>query len=387
MISGLRIARDVPGSGVWGDGARLRQILLNLVNNAIKFTDRGSVSLGACVLRRSYTSVWIRFDISRYAVSGINHLHERLFQPFTQLDTSSSQRHGDAGLGLAISRRLAVAHGRSSWASNPNGQGLLVSPQSCPSWSCVEGQEAVLPPRRVLLASCQVEWRHGLAHVLETWGLIVEEMDELHRHQSIPYDLVIGDSAALAQSPGGATPTLTIGAADSSELFRRPVRQDRLLYEVRRLLLAPPRPATPDEDAPRSCGVWPVPMDRQRAAEAEDNNLNYQVANAMLERLGCQVVRASDGQAALTAHRSGSFDVILMDCHMPEMDGYTATRAIRAGRKRVACIPIDAMTASTALDDARLRQEAGMDDLLAKPIHLAELRDVLTRWSPHTATS
>ncbi|MFP5465649.1 MAG: ATP-binding protein [Gammaproteobacteria bacterium] len=259
-----------------GDADRLRQILLNLLANAVKFTERGEVRLSSTVIERPDHRIWLRFEVRDTGIGIAEDVQRRLFRPFMQADDSTSRRYGGTGLGLAICRSLAALMGGQTGFSSTPGMGSLF------------------------------------------W---VE----------LPFD---------AKSASDQRPGLAAGSNAAPGAMRR----------------------------------------RGRALVAEDNRVNQLVAVQMLERLGFAVDVASDGQQAADAALHHPYDLIFMDCHMPELDGYAASRLIRkreGGRRHV---PIIAMTASAMSGDREQCLAAGMDDYLAKPVRLGDIERIVGAW-------
>jgi len=272
-----RIGDAVPACVV-GDPFRLRQILVNLVGNALKFTDSGSVSLSVEGCESDTGELVLAFTLRDTGVGMAPEQAERLFERFEQADSSTTRRFGGTGLGLAIAKRLVEL------------MGGRIGVRSAPG----EGAE-------------------------------------------FAFDVRLGNSDWPQPAPG------PLAGAAGTEL------------------------ATP--------GL--------KVLVVEDNAVNQMVAYDMLNNLGCHVETAGEGRAALAALAAERFDLVVMDCQMPEMDGYEATRAIRAGRAGAHSrdLPVLAVTAHAMADDRRKCLEAGMDDYLAKPIKLAELRRALERWA------
>ena len=283
---GLSLACELPSSeslAVYGDPARLRQVLINLAGNAIKFTEQGSVTIRLQHLPRSGNQLALKFDVADTGMGIDENYQPKMFDAFSQSDDSLTRRHGGTGLGLSICKQLVELMG---------GELLLDSQQ---------GQGATF-------------------HFV----LRLTEADEPRRFTD--GDRTTEDSRAVSDLPGGR------------------LQQKHILL-------------------------------------AEDNAVNQQVALGMLERLGCRVSMAANGKEALQVLRHTAIDLVLMDCHMPEMDGLEATRQIRRlegeGTRR---LPIVALTAN-ALKGYRQRcEQAGMDDYLSKPFTLAALRQVLAHW-------
>jgi TMAO reductase system sensor TorS len=273
------IARDVP-EVVCGDPGRIRQVLLNLIGNAVKFTDVGTVMVRVTVMEELEDSVRLRFSVQDTGIGIPEEAQDRLFDPFTQVDTSTTRRFGGTGLGLAISKRLVSQMGGEIGLESVVARGSTF-------WF-------TLPLRKA----------------------------------------VAGRAAAVAAAAPPPVPGTSLGAV-------QPLR----------ILLA------------------------------EDNAVNRLVAVKALEKLGHSVHVVSDGKEAVGAWHEGHFDLILMDCQMPEMDGYDAARAIRAAEVEVGGrVPIVALTANVMKGDRELCLAAGMDDYLGKPLHLDGLRRVIGRW-------
>jgi len=305
---GLRVDVQFVGRGlprVCGDPTRLRQILVNLAGNAIKFTARGTVTLAARVERAAPERARITLEVRDTGIGIAPERVEAIFDEFVQADDSTTRTHGGTGLGLAITRRLVQAmEGEIHVESRPR-EGTCVQvgltlpfaaedePDPCPAWEPVE--------------------------------------------QGAPEE-----GRALADCDGTA---LTEARAES-----------------------PSDPATPTERA--------LPI---RALVAEDNPVNQRVAQRLLEQLGCRVDLAGDGREALAALEKEDYDVILMDCEMPGLDGYDATRALRAREAGGARVPVIALTANAMRGDRERCLEAGMDDYLAKPISRTGLAAALER--------
>jgi len=268
--------------GVRGDPARLRQILVNLLGNAVKFTSIGEVRLNCHVLKVTTTHIWLRYEVIDTGPGMDEATTARLFQPFTQADVSTTRKYGGSGLGLSISRRLAeLMGGRLSVSSEP-GKGSTF-------WFEVPFER--LPP--------------GSMPVHQDGGFV---------------------------------------AASST-----------------------PAPA----------GRW-----RGRVLLAEDNAVNQLVASEILKRLGYRVDIVGNGKEAVDAVKRLPYDIVFLDCHMPEMDGFEACRTIRSREQNSRHVPIIAMTASALKGDREKCLDAGMDDYLPKPVRMNDLRTAIERWLP-----
>ncbi len=276
---GLRLAKIVSPSTpalVCGDACRLRQVLINLVQNALKFTDRGSVTVSLAAAAHEQGGSILQFDVADTGVGMSDDVCARLFEPFTQADSSTTRKYGGTGLGLAICRRLT--------------------------------------------------------------------------------DLMGGHIRVVSQPGRGSTFTFTVKVDEA---------------RVQALPASAPPPCA-------DTGPSPLRFEGRRALVAEDEAVNRKVATRMLAKLGFAVDVAVNGVEAVAAGATSRYDIVLMDCRMPEMDGYEATRELR--RCQNPRVPIVALTASACKDDRERCLAAGMDDFLTKPVTLASLADVVGRW-------
>jgi signal transduction histidine kinase/DNA-binding response OmpR family regulator len=390
------IEEDLPRS-VLGDPVRLRQILTNLVGNAVKFTEQGEVVVRAVRLSNDEESGTARIELS-VTDTGIGipeSARHRIFESFSQADGSMARRFGGTGLGLAICRQLAElmdgeigfdareGTGSHFWLRLPlegvAGEAALDTP----------GLACRLAERRVLVVDPHETSRRILAHHLRRAGaeVIEDRMEDvaLARLAGKPesddgVDTLVFDSAGapglvaelerhgapaglhvVALDPAGASPD---GAAISRRLSKPP-----RVIELLEAVVGPP-----EAGAARSRTSSP------RVLLAEDNEVNQEVATAMLHALGCRVVAVADGSRAVEETAGSDFDLVLMDCQMPEMDGFEATRAIRACEPEGVRMPIVALTAHAMHFDREFCLEAGMDDYVSKPCSKDDLRAILRRW-------
>ncbi|MGE0441420.1 MAG: response regulator [Gemmatimonadales bacterium] len=392
-----------------GDRGRIRQILLNLLGNAIKFTDSGRVELD---VRASHAAGGLATEI-RVRDTGIGMAPDaisRVFEKFSQADASTTRRFGGTGLGLPISRQLARLMGGDLQVESVVGEGstfvcrlpLGADPNRAP-----QPRAAILPARVLLVEDDPVALRivarmlRQLGHEVAEAGSVSRAL-ELLRGGGPRVDVVLTDQQL---GPDRADPLiaaifegrlaervvlLTTDRAEAamgsgiSAVLRKPVRW-RALEELFRAPGAPGSAATSLPSAPvrRPFGAPPEPAGavRPRVLVVDDNPVNQRVAARLTQELGCTVEVAADGREAIARASGSRFDLILMDCMMPEMDGYEATRAIRAlesGHRT----PVVALTASAMPGDRERCLDAGMDDYLAKPIRSADLATVVRRWLP-----
>jgi len=415
------VHHDVPAR-VQGDPQRLRQVLLNLVGNAVKFTDHGEVTVRVQVLGTTAQALELRFEVSDSGIGMTEEQAKRLFQPFVQADQSSSRRFAGTGLGLAISRRLLeLMGGRIGLHSEP-GRGSTF-------WFELALQRADQPPpssAHLGLERVQaiVGVQHGglgeaLSEHFRSWGVrcvlaraspdLVAEIEAVIARGRLPFvlcehgfyldggDRLQAELARLSRQAFClllAHPGAALAAAETtSDLFRSvvliPPKQshvfDALLTAVgERTNMTARRPAAIAGDKPGAatpdCGAIP-PL---RILLAEDHRINRKLCLLMLEEFGLTADTVENGAEALAALAKQDYDLILMDCHMPEMDGYQATEAIRrleSGRPPAEPrhTRIVALTANALIGERERCLGVGMDDFLTKPFTAAELRGAILR--------
>ncbi|HHA2824039.1 TPA: ATP-binding protein [Stenotrophomonas maltophilia] len=391
---------------VRGDPVRLRQVLSNLLANAIKFTARGQVQLRVQRLGEGPAQHQLRFEIIDTGIGIDEALQARLFQSFSQADASTTRIYGGTGLGLAICKRIIdLMHGRIGVQSTP-GQGatfwfeipLLKVPGDLPAMARTPDALLLFSSDAILQARIErIAAHHGLlVHALAQFDAVVERLRAVPRPgQPAPAWLLVDARArrigeatlqqALAER--GEDDGLQVLWLQDDALPPRP-RQRRLPSHfddagLHALLAAPvahARPAALLANAGQ--GQPTLPPLHLRVLLVEDNTVNRMVAEQLLRVFQCEVRNAADGEQALLALREGDVDVVLMDCQMPVLDGYAATRRWRAeevenGRPR---LPIIAMTANAMAGDRERCLQAGMDDYLSKPIARATLHALLQRW-------
>lgn len=395
-----------------GDSLRLGQIVTNLGSNAVKFTDHGEVAIRATVAERTAESLLLRVEVSDTGIGISEEERVGLFDAFTQADRSTTRRHGGTGLGLAISQQLAHALGGEIGLDSEPGQGstFWFTARLGIAESDRAGRPAAsaypLRGRRILVVDDNDTSRAVLEEQLTAWHTVSVAVSDataaLGQMQSaveakVPFDAVVldltldaTDGLALAARIRAAVPfappmvLLTrdqavsasqTRAAGISATLTKPVRYSEL-YDA--LLLT----VVGESKDRRTRHTRPAPPLGVRVLVVEDNAVNQLVATGLLESLGCRVDVVGNGMDAVERLRGDhSFDVVLMDCRMPILDGYDATRAVRAAEVE-SRVPIIAMTAS-ALEGERERcLEAGMDDFLTKPVDPSQLARALFRWVP-----
>jgi signal transduction histidine kinase/CheY-like chemotaxis protein/HPt (histidine-containing phosphotransfer) domain-containing protein len=416
---------DVPGA-VRGDPRRLRQVLLNLVGNAIKFTAHGHVAVRVRLDESEGApadpGTIVRFEVVDTGIGIPREAHRRLFQSFSQVDGSTTRKYGGTGLGLAISKRLAeLMGGRIGVDSEPGcGSAFWFTARLLVAGRAVAGAPPTDRPelrgRRALVADDSAAAGAIVAGYLRGWGMpadtvtgAAEALERLRSaaHAGTPYEVAIVDAQmpaldgldlvrAVRRHPALADLPLVLlvpwrerhlgqGAREAgiSASLTKPVRRARLGDSLGAALArsAAPvgRPAAGFERG-RVATARP-PIAAARILVAEDNLINQQVVAGMLTKWGHRVDVAADGRDAVAAAARVAYDLVLMDCQMPEMDGFEATRAIRRSAPHGApATPIIALTADVM---PRVREQclaAGMDDYLPKPVSVDALHATLERW-------
>jgi CheY-like chemotaxis protein/HPt (histidine-containing phosphotransfer) domain-containing protein len=413
------IANDIPVA-ICGDPNRLRQIMANLLGNAIKFTDQGRILAKVRIASEDNQAVMLRFEVHDTGIGISREARSRIFEAFSQADDSTTRKYGGTGLGLAISKQLVELMGGSIGVENALTQGSVF-------WFTVAFDKRRVDPDapgdhqhtidglRVLLVDESETSRIGLERHLATWRIecdaaesadeALERLDEAAR-AGRPYDVAILDMELSDTSGLLLAAQIKLDAASRAtrlvllspeRLAADPVqrREAGVAYQLIKparaadlfaCLATPPRGKV--APAPRFIPPRALQLDANRPRTrrvllAEDNPVNVEVARAMLESLDLQVDCARNGEDALQAVRTNAYDAVLMDCQMPVMDGFAATAAIRreereAGRGRV--LPIIAITANALQGDREACLAAGMDDYLSKPFSQQEIAAVIGRW-------
>ena len=413
------VHREVPAT-VLGDPFRLRQCLVNLVSNAVKFTAAGEIVVEVTVAEERAPHVVVRFEVRDTGIGVKPETRAALFQPFTQADSSTTRKFGGTGLGLSIVKRLVELMGGQIGVESEPGCGstfwfeLPLKPLHARAPADAPGARTA--SGRVLIVDDNATNRRVLAGQLACAQLAVdtaasgaEALERMHQALAAgrPYDLAIIDfqmpeldgallgeriasdrrlSSArlvlLASLDGQGDPT-RFASMGFAAYLTKPVRARELTECVRRLLAHEPEEWSTGTHPPGAHGALeaaaPHPMHGGRVLVVEDNLVNQKVAQKYLERLGCSVEVAGDGAQAVHHCERERFDLILMDMQMPVMDGLEATRTIRARESGVRT-PIVALTANVFAGQFQSCLEAGMDDVLVKPLETQRLREVLERF-------
>jgi len=424
------IEHDVPGT-LQGDPGRIRQVLTNLVGNAIKFTEEGEVVVRTEAVKDGPEVARVRFSVTDTGIGMTLEQQAHLFQPFSQADSSTTRKYGGTGLGLAISKQLVEMMGGQIGVESEPGVGSTFW-FTLPLRIRVDASQASpkvpvnLRSLRVLIVDDNATNRLILREQLSSWGMDTEEVEDgLHALEVLqnatrngrPYDLAVLDmqmpgmdgielARRIKGEPTTAHTRLVLltsmgGRRDDDEARRsgieayltKPVRQSELYDCISTVTGTSAEEAVGQEEGTPTVTRRTIREDSRVASGArvlvvEDNDTNQQVAALTLEDLGYEVDIASDGLEALEALSSRRYAAILMDVQMPRMDGYEATAEIRrreADRKNGCCTPIIAMTANALEGDREKALKGGMDDYVPKPIDPDVLSEVLKSWVANKA--
>ena len=407
---GIELVLDVDGAvpaHLVGDPGRLRQILLNLIGNAIKFTDAGEVVVRATRLENRGPGVMLRFEVADTGIGLSSEERAQVFSTYSQVDSSTTRRHGGTGLGLAIARMLTQLMGGEIGVESEKGAGSrfwftsLFRESEKKADAAVAG--ASLSGTAVAIIDDNKTNRTILERYLDSWGMrqssyeggepALDAMRAAAAHHT-PFDVAIVDmmmpamdgrdvAAEIRRDPSlrDLIVVLLTSAGHSEQPVPgvdvelvKPVRPSQLFDVLQTLLASRPEPVAREDDGTAA----QRPEHGARVLVVEDNAANLKVAVRMIERLGYRADMAGNGQEAVNVLARLDYDAVLMDCQMPEMDGYEATRRIR--RIERGHTPIIAMTASAMAGDRERCLAAGMDDYISKPIKMHLVAAVLERW-------
>jgi signal transduction histidine kinase/DNA-binding response OmpR family regulator len=396
-----------------GDELRIRQILMNLVSNALKFTASGHVLVRARGVNPSETHVSLVIDVIDTGTGILPENQAAIFDAFVQEDGSTTRRFGGTGLGLAISRQLATLMGGDITVVSQPGQGSTFSLAiSLPAAPAIASQGLMLAPgTRVLVVDDSTINMEIIASQLEAWGFAVStaasameaqaHLNAMQAAGTLPQIIVLdwhmpeqnGVDWLLgvrrrhewrsipAIMVSSVADDLEVGIATQLAPMRRlakPVRQSMLRRALHEALQATPFQDMSSAPAMLAPENEPV-LDHLSVLLVEDNMVNRTLALEMLQRLGCDAMHAGNGVEALDALEKNQFDVVLMDCQMPVMDGFIATRKLREreAARKLEPTRVVALTANALAGDREACLAAGMNDYLAKPFTLAQLRNIL----------
>ena len=407
-----------------GDPSRLGQVLLNLGNNAVKFTERGEVTVVVKALSSDAASVQLLFEVRDTGIGISPEVQQRLFQPFSQADASTSRRYGGSGLGLAISRHLVRLMGGELQVDSAPGRGSRFSftlrfglQKGVAHEASPECRGQRLRGARVLVVDGSAGARALVKGTCAALGMHADAAASVERAllklaqadaQKTPYQLLLvganlagldglAGAAALGrrEPPQAQIPVVLMVPALSRDTVELALTEQSL--KMGALLVKPITPSSLVDACNTALGIAdpgavhdperaPLPSVDPRAGLrgarillVEDNEINQEVAMAVLGSAGIEVTVAGNGQEALDMLGRQDFDAVLMDCQMPVMDGYAATRALRQQPHRQS-LPIIAMTANAMVGDRDAALAAGMNDHVAKPINIDEMFATLARW-------
>ncbi|MGR6034427.1 MAG: EAL domain-containing protein [Candidatus Nitrosoglobus sp.] len=412
---GYVIAENVPRF-LRGDVARIRQILINLTGNAIKFTEQGEVSIEIRVVERLTEKLLLHFEVRDTGIGIPIEAQKRVFEAFSQADSSTTRKYGGTGLGLAICRQLVDLMGGEIGVESECGNGSAF-------WFTAPLEEAVAPKEqynfintadmgglRLLIVDNSIISCRFLAQTFSSWGV-----DYSNAKSGLQAIQMLRDAAATNRAYDFILMDEHIPTMKGGELVRE-ITEDPIIGQVKIILMGRQRQPVSDmspllsevsyiakpvqQSTLYNCIITAMSQAEKIESEftpavyteklssflgyhilvVEDNAVNQQVAIGMLERFGCRIEIAANGKEALKAIAHKHYDLVLMDCHMPQMDGYETTRRIRVLEAGKEGIPIIAMTANVGEGDIDKCLSAGMDDYLPKPLRLSSLQDKLQCW-------
>jgi two-component system, sensor histidine kinase and response regulator len=412
---GVLFDHDIPAV-LRGDAGRIRQVLTNLIGNAVKFTSQGEVIVHTNLIRSDDVAVHVRFAVTDTGIGISEDVIKRLFQPFSQADASTTRQFGGTGLGLAISKQLVELMGGTINVDSELGKGstfwftlpLIRAETEEPA------ERVDLRGLRVLVVDDNSTHRRLLRHNLEAWKMEGEEVESgvqalarlreaAENGEAYPVAIIDMfmpemDGVALAKtiksdpsiahthlimitSMSDRIDTAAMRQAGFESSITKPVKQSALFDAIVSAVAARhvrrfqhPEPPKPLE---HFSGV--------RVLVAEDNPVNQKLAVRQLKRLGIDADAVANGAEAVETLTRIPYDLVLMDCQMPQMDGFEATRRIRANEGHSKHTPVVALTANALQGDRERCLDAGMDDYLAKPVSENDLARVLDRWLPRLA--
>jgi signal transduction histidine kinase/CheY-like chemotaxis protein len=413
--------------GLRGDPGRLRQVLVNLIGNAIKFSHQGDILFHVALEREQGRQVWVRFEVTDNGIGIAPETLAKLFQPFTQADGSTTRKYGGTGLGLAISKALVQQMHGEIGANSTLGEGSTF-------WFTAqfEKQEHLVPTARapdsllglaVLIVDDNAANRRILEHYARGWGMrpecvssgaealvLIHARDGNARNGADCFAVALLDmqmpgmdgitlaKRIQAEAPSPITLVLLTSLGELSiyksmrqklfaDCLTKPIAKKQLLDCLLSALAqaAEPAPAVRQPVQPQSAAL-PGPTPESvigkpiRVLVAEDNAINQRVALLQLQRLGIRADAVANGLEVLDALSRVPYDIVFMDCQMPEMDGYEATRKLRQQEQGTRRTTVIALTASARAEDREHCLQAGMDDYLSKPVQFSDLAQVLGRW-------
>ena len=423
---GLELLVDIPNNiplYANGDPNRLRQILVNLLGNAIKFTNQGEILVQLSILSETEESATLQFSVRDTGI-GINEEElQNLFHPFSQADQSTTRKYGGTGLGLAISRQLIQLMGGQITCSSHPGSGSnfwfelnLKKASGTPSMSSAQADK--LSGLKVIIIDDNDTNRTILEKQMDSWGVEhasaedgIKGLTMLHQaaEKNIDFDIAILDmhmpkrdglevARSIKKDPSLHAIKLmlltSVGIHDDARLAQEAGIKIYLTKPVRQLDLYNSLVGLMEKDQESEIQLITQYSLQKELSKfnasvlvAEDNSTNQQVATGVLRKLGCKVTLTTNGREAVHSFETNTFDIVFMDCQMPRMDGYEATAAIRSlenTRNDHSRIPIIALTANALTEDRGKCITAGMDDYISKPFRIQQIENILLKWLPET---
>ena len=410
-----------------GDPTRLRQVLVNLIGNAIKFTEMGEVIVRVQPIRETKKLLTIRLEVQDTGIGLSRVARNRLFQPFTQADGSTTRKYGGTGLGLAISKSLVELMGGKIGVKSAEGKGSVFwftasfkkpsHPGEIPSIEPISG----LVGMKVLLVGGHPTQSEILTGYLESWGMSCQQVSTTQdvlestinaatlgtSFQVAIIDSEVGTSGKF--EPASLSSDLTLNQIPKfilltgfnqpeledkylhkgySENLKKPVMRSDLMHALITVmsgssLISESMSLNETENSPTLEPEYPQKIDNGLVLLAEDNPTNQRLASIQLGKLGYEVKIAENGKQVVEAvlRKGEKYAFVLMDCQMPEMDGFTATRKIRNAEKKTnSHIPIIAMTANAMTGDRDACIASGMDDYISKPVSMESLNRIVKEW-------
>jgi len=398
-----------------GDVTRLKQIIINLVNNAIKFTEEGDVFVSVSAESKTDDIFELLFSVKDTGIGIPENKMDRLFKSFSQVDNSTTRTHGGTGLGLAISQRLAHMMGGEVWVESEYGKGttffFTIKAKAEPSKEKVyiKAQPPELLGKKILVVDDNQTNRRILNVQTETWGMKStvlsspkEVIDLIKQNQNfdlavLDYQMPVMDGIELASEIRKneylkEIPIIILSSVKQKEELQKKSSDLRILFlnkpikqaQLQQILLK----AIMGEKKEKEMKISSKELDKSladsyplRILVAEDNIVNQKVAIRTFEKIGYRVDLIANGQEAVQAVRNIRYDIVFMDALMPEMDGYEATKLILDEQNEDTRPRIIAMTANAMQGDRKTCLKAGMDDYISKPIHIEELQKIIVNWS------